>query len=117
MKGSPFKQLAVAFREHPVVTVAATITGVSFAADIFNEWFLHDNQTVAAVSMISALLGMAFWFPYTLRIERENNRSRKGLCRVCGYDLRATPVRCPECGTLRAESPVQIGPPGGGDPK
>jgi hypothetical protein len=47
-----------------------------------------------AASLIALL--MAF-FSRRLLLRRKSNG--EGLCQTCGYDLRATPDRCPECGT------------------
>ncbi len=40
------------------------------------------------------------WVAAQWRSNTRGHRSGRSLCRACGYDLRATPGRCPECGAV-----------------
>jgi hypothetical protein len=91
----------------------------SLRTPTFNRWGFgfHVRKTVGQPSGFWRLGGRTllivytpYWLPVSVTAvppllwifgtARNRRRARAGLCASCGYDLRATPDRCPECGTM-----------------
>jgi len=81
--------------------------GVSWARwPSTTEFVTYDALLITFPYWMAALAAAILPAVWTIRQRRQRRRRSFGLCHVCGYDMRATPERCPECGAV----PVAKGP-------
>jgi hypothetical protein len=64
--------------------------GVSYSLKL--RFLFLPAWLIASAFAVAPLLWISHW--------RRRLRFATGLCPHCGYDFRATPDRCPECGTI-----------------
>ena len=94
--------------------IPATLAGQTWQGFHYLGWATQETGVSSTAPPItySHALGAPYWFIATILLappslwaraelrQRRLERSRRQCrCAVCGYDLRATPDRCPECGT------------------
>jgi hypothetical protein len=84
--------------------------GIGFKSAIEDAWAGNPPVVLYKVNVLFRAVRVPYWGLILLfgflpgwrywGWRREARRIREGLCESCGYDLRATPDRCPECGRI-----------------
>ena len=91
-------------REHPALAKWQEGKAFSKIGSRFfppNHRFPYFQLLTIRYWLLALLLALspAIWtFNFIRHFRQNRRRNRAGYCPACGYDLRATPRRCPECG-------------------
>jgi hypothetical protein len=105
IKTTPLIRVTVSGGTGPV-TIAVPAGGTMLpygrgSAGVLVPWLESMSYEALIVPFWSlALLAMVYPALRGHRVVRGMLRARRGQCIACGYDLRASPERCPECGAL-----------------
>jgi hypothetical protein len=90
--------------------LTTVVTGSLMDANVAPaEWGWQPLEWTLAL-LAGAAVGIVCWRRGRAR-DLSRDRAEHGLCPTCGYDLRATPGHCPECGMAKTMS-SPAAPPG-----
>jgi hypothetical protein len=104
------EQARVAFHAQPWAadTTRSMVVSRNKSMAILRTYYPH--RPFAIYAFVAGLTGM----PPTIWLVRAachqvvvKRRSQRNFCTACGYDLRATPDRCPECGMVPTPAKVK----------
>lgn len=104
----------VMFSPWRLVSEGGILIGGGIRSGSIIETFGDDTRIVAIPHWVfAAVLALPLaWRLVAYRSRRAARRRAKGLCPGCGYDLRATPDQCPECGWTPATTQAAVSSPG-----
>jgi len=94
-----------------LVAVAAALGLLTFYIashfGLHGRWANRGAAILAAVivAMILALVSAPFFIRSIVLMRQRRRWAREGRCLFCGYDLRASTERCPECGAMKPRYP------------
>jgi hypothetical protein len=111
----PSATLPLVWAGLPCVSVEeGDIVGREALRDGSGNIVIGDANPVFEVAVRKVLAASAI-LPLVWIVARHllGNRPRRGFCRACNYDLRATPDRCPECGAIPLAEGARLPGPGG----